>query len=311
MTIAVAASARAQNASGPQAGVRSADPRAFRAAGQGFAAARPRRHFAGADRQDRCNVQAGRRSTSTRRKPSPSTTPPTSPTSRSTVGVRNKTSQSIGSGLIISADGFVVTKRACGCARGEGEGGQHHAVIRLEVPRADRQRRRGRRPRAAQDRGQDGPVPYFDLSYTSPNLLGRKRSSRSAARPATEFRQPRHPQRVAPQLHGRGPHLQQTYPDRCCDQSRQQRRPSHRPQRRARRHQLRETGRQRDREHRLRRFRTTSSSPGVNDAIAVAKGLKPAAITPDEQQAGSAAQIPRPDGEDPLARRRRAVAPAE
>jgi S1-C subfamily serine protease len=52
-------------------------------------------------------------------------------------GVRNRLAQSIGSGLIISADGFVITN-----------------ALKIE------------------DQSQGTQYPYFDLTYVSPNLLG-------------------------------------------------------------------------------------------------------------------------------------------
>jgi serine protease Do len=85
---------------------------------------------------------------------------------------RNRTSQSIGSGLIISADGFVVTNaHVVELAEKEKEvsvtlssGSKYRAEIVTADEDAD----------LALLKIEDKTVqfPYFDLSYTSPNLLG-------------------------------------------------------------------------------------------------------------------------------------------
>jgi len=87
-------------------------------------------------------------------------------------GVRNRTSQSIGSGLIISADGYVITNaHVVALAEKEKEvsitlssGSKYRAEIITADDDAD----------LALLKIEDKTVqfPYFDLSYTSPNLLG-------------------------------------------------------------------------------------------------------------------------------------------
>jgi serine protease Do len=84
-------------------------------------------------------------------------------------GVRKHTSQSIGSGLIVSADGFVVTN-AHVVAMAEKEvnitlssGSKYRAQIITADDDADLALLK------IEDKNQ---FPYFDLSYTSPNLLG-------------------------------------------------------------------------------------------------------------------------------------------
>jgi len=84
----------------------------------------------------------------------------------------NRTAQSIGSGLIISADGFVITNaHVVELAEKEKEvnvtlssGSKYHAEIVTADEDAD----------LALLKIEDNTVqfPYFDLSYTSPNLLG-------------------------------------------------------------------------------------------------------------------------------------------
>jgi serine protease Do len=87
-------------------------------------------------------------------------------------GMRNRTAQSIGSGLIISADGFVLTNaHVVALAEKEKEvsitlssGSKYHAQIISADDDAD----------LALLKIEDKTVqfPYFDLTYTSPNLLG-------------------------------------------------------------------------------------------------------------------------------------------
>jgi serine protease Do len=87
-------------------------------------------------------------------------------------GVRNRPAQSIGSGLIISADGFVLTNaHVVALAEKEKEvsitlssGSKYRAEIITADDDAD----------LALLKIEDSTVqfPYFDLSYTSPNLLG-------------------------------------------------------------------------------------------------------------------------------------------
>jgi len=87
-------------------------------------------------------------------------------------GVRNRTEQSIGSGLIISADGFVLTNaHVVALAEKEKEvsitlssGSKYQAEIITADADAD----------LALLKIEDKTVqfPYFDLTYTSPNLLG-------------------------------------------------------------------------------------------------------------------------------------------
>ena len=87
-------------------------------------------------------------------------------------GMRNRTSQSIGSGLIISADGFVITNaHVVALAEKEKEvnitlssGSKYRAQIITADEDAD----------LALLKIEDKTVqfPYFDLTYTSPNLLG-------------------------------------------------------------------------------------------------------------------------------------------
>jgi S1-C subfamily serine protease len=87
-------------------------------------------------------------------------------------GVRNRTAQSIGSGLIISADGYVITNaHVVAMAEKEKEvsitlssGSKYRAQIVTADEDAD----------LALLKIEDQTVqfPYFDLTYTSPNLLG-------------------------------------------------------------------------------------------------------------------------------------------
>jgi serine protease Do len=87
-------------------------------------------------------------------------------------GVRNRTSQSIGSGLIISADGFIITNaHVVALAEKEKEvsitlssGSKYKAEIIAADDDAD----------LALLKIEDKTIqfPYFDLTYTSPNLLG-------------------------------------------------------------------------------------------------------------------------------------------
>ena len=87
-------------------------------------------------------------------------------------GVRNRTSQSIGSGLIISADGYVITNaHVVAMAEKEKEvsitlssGSKYRATIITADEDQD----------LALLKIEDQTVqfPYFDLTYTSPNLLG-------------------------------------------------------------------------------------------------------------------------------------------
>jgi serine protease Do len=87
-------------------------------------------------------------------------------------GVRNHTAQSIGSGLIISADGYIITNaHVVALAEKEKEvnitlmsGSKYRAEIIAADEDAD----------LALLKIEDKTVqfPYFDLSYTSPNLLG-------------------------------------------------------------------------------------------------------------------------------------------
>src|SRR5271163_2226802 len=87
-------------------------------------------------------------------------------------GVRNRTAQSIGSGLIISADGYILTNaHVVALAEKEKEvsitlssGSKYKAQIITADDDAD----------LALLKIEDKTVqfPYFDLSYTSPNLLG-------------------------------------------------------------------------------------------------------------------------------------------
>jgi serine protease Do len=87
-------------------------------------------------------------------------------------GMRNRTAQSIGSGLIISADGFVITNaHVVAMAEKEKEvnitlssGSKYRAQIISADEDAD----------LALLKIEDKTVqfPYFDLAYTSPNLLG-------------------------------------------------------------------------------------------------------------------------------------------
>src|SRR5271163_2895912 len=87
-------------------------------------------------------------------------------------GVRNRTAQSIGSGLIISADGYILTNaHVVALAEKEKEvsitlssGSKYKAEIIAADDDAD----------LALLKIEDKTVqfPYFDLSYTSPNLLG-------------------------------------------------------------------------------------------------------------------------------------------
>ena len=88
-------------------------------------------------------------------------------------GVRNRTSQSIGSGLIISADGYVITN-AHVVAMAEKEKEVSITLSSgIEVPRDRSSRRmRTRTWRCLKIEDQTVQFPYFDLTYTSPNLLG-------------------------------------------------------------------------------------------------------------------------------------------
>jgi serine protease Do len=85
-------------------------------------------------------------------------------------GLRNRTSKSIGSGLIISADGYVLTN-AHVVAMAEKEvsitlssGSKYRAQIITADEDADLA--------LLKIEDQTMQFPYFDLSYTSPNLLG-------------------------------------------------------------------------------------------------------------------------------------------
>jgi serine protease Do len=87
-------------------------------------------------------------------------------------GVRNRTEQSIGSGLIVSADGYIITNaHVVALAEKEKEvsitlssGSKYQAEIITADDDAD----------LALLKIEDKTVqfPYFDLTYTSPNLLG-------------------------------------------------------------------------------------------------------------------------------------------
>ena len=87
-------------------------------------------------------------------------------------GVRNRTAQSIGSGLIISADGFVLTNaHVVALAEKEKEvnvtlssGSKYRAQIVTADDDADLA--------LLKIEDKTAQFPYFDLSYTSPNLLG-------------------------------------------------------------------------------------------------------------------------------------------
>jgi serine protease Do len=87
-------------------------------------------------------------------------------------GVRNRTEQSIGSGLIISADGFVLTNaHVVALAEKEKEvsvtlssGSKYRAEIVTADDDADLA--------LLKIEDQTGQFPYFDLGYVSPNLLG-------------------------------------------------------------------------------------------------------------------------------------------
>jgi serine protease Do len=87
-------------------------------------------------------------------------------------GVRNRTASSIGSGLIISADGFVITNaHVVALAEKEKEvnitlssGSKYRAQIISADEDADLA--------LLKIEDQTAQYPYFDLSYTSPNLLG-------------------------------------------------------------------------------------------------------------------------------------------
>jgi serine protease Do len=86
--------------------------------------------------------------------------------------VRNRTAQSIGSGLIISADGYVLTNaHVVALAEKEKEvnitlssGSKYRAQIITADEEADLA--------LLKIEDQTTQYPYFDLSYTSPNLLG-------------------------------------------------------------------------------------------------------------------------------------------
>jgi S1-C subfamily serine protease len=87
-------------------------------------------------------------------------------------GVRNRTAQSIGSGLIISADGFVLTNaHVVALAEKEKEvnvtlssGSKYRAQIVTADDDADLA--------LLKIEDQSTQYPYFDLTYVSPNLLG-------------------------------------------------------------------------------------------------------------------------------------------
>jgi S1-C subfamily serine protease len=87
-------------------------------------------------------------------------------------GVRNRTAQSIGSGLIISADGFVLTNaHVVALAEKEKEvnvtlssGSKYRAQIITADEDADLA--------LLKIEDQSTQYPYFDLTYVSPNLLG-------------------------------------------------------------------------------------------------------------------------------------------
>jgi serine protease Do len=87
-------------------------------------------------------------------------------------GVRNRTASSIGSGLIISADGFVITNaHVVALAEKEKEvnimlssGSKYRAQIVAADEDADLA--------LLKIEDQTAQYPYFDLTYTSPNLLG-------------------------------------------------------------------------------------------------------------------------------------------
>jgi S1-C subfamily serine protease len=103
-------------------------------------------------------------------------------------GVINRTAQSIGSGLIISADGYIITNaHVVALADQEGvvnitlnTGSKYQARIITADEDADLA--------LLKIDDQSVQFPYFDLSYTSPNLLGETVSSRSAAPRATRTR---------------------------------------------------------------------------------------------------------------------------
>jgi S1-C subfamily serine protease len=87
-------------------------------------------------------------------------------------GVHNRVAQSIGSGLIISADGFVITNaHVVALAEKEKEvsvtlssGSKYHAQIITADDDADLA--------LLKIEDQSTQYPYFDLTYVSPNLLG-------------------------------------------------------------------------------------------------------------------------------------------
>ncbi len=87
-------------------------------------------------------------------------------------GMRNRTAQSIGSGLIISADGFVITNaHVVAMAEKEKEvsitlssGSKYRAQIVASDEDADLA--------LLKIEDKTAQFPYFDLAYTSPNLLG-------------------------------------------------------------------------------------------------------------------------------------------
>jgi hypothetical protein len=147
-------------------------------------------------------------------------------------GVVNHTAQSIGSGLIISADGYILTNAHVVALAAQEKsvnvtlstGSKYRATIVNEDDDKDLA--------LLKIDDQTAQYPYFDLTYVSPK--------------------PRHPQRQGPHLHRRGAYLQQPDPDRCRHQPRQQRRPAGRSQRRPCRHQLGQALGRGSREHRLR-----------------------------------------------------------
>jgi S1-C subfamily serine protease len=89
-------------------------------------------------------------------------------------GVRNRLAQSIGSGLIISADGFVITNaHVVALAEKEKQvyitlssGSKYRAQIVSADDEADLALLK------IEDQSQGTQYPYFDLTYVSPNLLG-------------------------------------------------------------------------------------------------------------------------------------------
>ena len=87
-------------------------------------------------------------------------------------GVRNRKAQSIGSGLIISADGFVLTNaHVVALAEKEKEVNvtlSSGSKFRAQIVSADENADLA----LLKIEDQSTQYPYFDLSYTSPNLLG-------------------------------------------------------------------------------------------------------------------------------------------